>query len=105
MSRAPAFDSVGVASRRGARLDVSRLFSYSLYAFLLVSSLSPLALSLTRCKKKASLAKLAFKKKGKVRLRYVGNPKPTQGGQEYGRKRDGLEKKPRSTLPVGLRFK
>jgi len=35
----------------------------------------------------------------------VGNPKPTQVGQEYGRKRDGLEKKPRSTLPVGLRFK
>ena len=46
-----------------------------------------------------------YKKKGKVRLRYVGNPKPTQVGQEYGRKRDGLEKKPRSTLPVGLRFK
>ena len=40
-----------------------------------------------------------------VSSRYVGNPKPTQVGQEYGRKRDGLEKKPRSTLPVGLRFK
>jgi len=30
---------------------------------------------------------------------------PTQVGEEYGRKRDGLEKKPRNTLPVGLRFK
>ncbi len=53
---------------------------------------------LCKCKKK-------LRKTGKGRLRYVGNPKPTQVGQEYGRKRDGLEKKPRSTLPVGLRFK
>ena len=30
---------------------------------------------------------------------------PTQVGEEYGRKRDGLEKKPRNTLPVGLRFR
>ena len=30
---------------------------------------------------------------------------PTQVGEEYGRKRDGLEKKPRNTLLVGLRFR
>ena len=53
---------------------------------------------LCKCKKK-------LRKTGKVRLRYVGNPKPTQVGQEYGRKRDGLEKKPRNTLLVGLRFR
>ena len=53
---------------------------------------------LCNCKKK-------YKKRGKVRLRYVGDPKPTQVGQEYGRKRDGLEKKPKPFLPVGLRFK
>ena len=58
------------------------------------------------CGKPSHLCKCKYKKKkGKVRLRYVGNPKPTQVGQEYGRKRDGLEKKPRNTLPVGLRFK
>ena len=38
-------------------------------------------------------------------LRYVGDPKPTPIGQEYGRRRDGLEKKPKPFLPVGLRFK
>ena len=57
------------------------------------------------CGKPPHLCKCKYKKKkGKVRLRYVGNPKPTQVGQEYGRKRDGLEKKPRTPLPVGLRF-
>ena len=59
--------------------------------------------SLAYSLQKKSKFSLAFQKK--VRLRYVGNPKPTQVGQEYGRKRDGLEKKPRNTLPVGLRFK
>ena len=59
-----------------------------------------------KCGKPPHLCTCKYKKKkGKVRLRYVGNPKPTQVGQEYGRKRDGLEKKPRTPLPVGLRFK
>ena len=42
-------------------------------------------------------------RKGRA-ARYVGNPKPTAPGHEHGRKRDGLEKKPRTPLPVGLRF-
>ena len=59
-----------------------------------------------KCGKPPHLCNCKYKKKkGKVRLRYVGPPKPTQVGQEYGRKRDGLEKKPRTSLPVGLRFK
>ena len=36
---------------------------------------------------------------------HFGRPKPTAPGHEHGRKRDGLEKKPRTPLPVGLRFK
>ena len=52
---------------------------------------------LCKCKKNK-------KRKGKKRIRYVGPPKPTAPGHEHGRKRDGLEKKPRTLLPVGLRF-
>ena len=44
------------------------------------------------------------KKKGKKRITYVGRPKPTPPGHEHGRKKDGLEKKPRTPLPVGIRF-
>ncbi len=36
---------------------------------------------------------------------HFGRPKPTAPGHEHGWKRDGLEKKPRTPLPVGLRFK
>ena len=60
-----------------------------------------------KCGKPAHLCKCKknLRKGRKVRLRYVGDPKPTPIGQEYGRKRDGLEKKPKPFLPVGLRFK
>ena len=62
---------------------------------------------MSKCGKPAHLCtcKKNLRKRRKVRLRYVGDPKPTPIGQEYGRKRDGLEKKPKPFLPVGLRFK
>jgi len=57
-----------------------------------------------KCGKPAHLCKCK-KKKSKPRIKYVGEPKPTKPGNEYGRVRDGLEKKPKSLTPVGLRFK
>lgn len=52
--------------------------------------------------------KKTVKKSQAKRLRYVGNPvkgSASHYGSEYARKRDGLEKKPKPSQPIGLRFK
>jgi len=54
---------------------------------------------LCKCKKKKNATTTNSKK-----LRYVGKPKITRGHVEYGKRGDGLEKKPRPSQPTGIRF-
>ena len=54
---------------------------------------------LCKCKEKKNNATTSRK------LRYIGKPKITRAPLEYGRRSDGLEKKPKPGQPVGLRFK
>ena len=55
---------------------------------------------LCKCKKKKNATTMTNSK----RLRYVGKPKITRAHVEHARKRDGLEKKPRPSQPVGILF-
>ena len=56
---------------------------------------------LCKCKKKKDI-RLA--RSSKRTLRYVGKATNRSFASEHGRKRDGLEKKPRPIQPVGIRF-